>query len=146
MAKYVGKIFRSNNNLLGIHKAGSHFVHVKWYNPFKRHFYCKVLTSLSENVTANTDKEKRNLLKGKIVYKLADTKYQIIDRKNITLIKEGNVEPISQSRLINFKNWTGYSKNVILNKNDLISDNDTHKMKILEAKPDKYFKRKKKGK
>ena len=48
MAKYVGKIFRVNNKTLRIKGSGSHFVHVKWYNPFTHKFRCYVITSLEE--------------------------------------------------------------------------------------------------
>lgn len=34
MAKYVGKIFKVNNRDLNIKGNSSHFVEVKWFNPF----------------------------------------------------------------------------------------------------------------
>ena len=46
MAKFVGKIFKVSNNKIGIRNDGAHNVHVVWYNPFKRKFRCKVITSL----------------------------------------------------------------------------------------------------
>ena len=48
MAKYVGKIFKISDNKLGIHGTGAHMVKITWYNPIKRIFYGRVITSLEE--------------------------------------------------------------------------------------------------
>ena len=61
MAKYVGKIFKVNNQKLNIRGKGYHFVHVKWFNPVTRKFRCRVITSLEdEHAKSNIEKDVLN--------------------------------------------------------------------------------------
>ncbi len=139
MGKYVGKIFRVNNNKLGIQKAGSHFVHVKWFNPFNNKFYCKVITSLETNKKLVTKEEKSKNLKGKLGFKNNGDNFSIIGRKDVLKIKKGDVTPIPNGNLVNFDNWSGYFKNVILSKTHLESDSESSSMKIKNIPHVKYI-------
>ena len=60
MAKYVGKIFKLNNAALKVKGTGTHYVHVQWYNPFKRLFYCRIITAL-EHKNDSIKKKGKNL-------------------------------------------------------------------------------------
>ena len=119
MAKFVGKIFKVANNKLGIRTSGAHNVHVVWYNPFKRKFRCKVITSLE------TEKE----LKGKQYKELKRTPYikkrgtkntfYLFKLNKYAKVRNGALTPIPVTKTSGLPLWSAYSETVELNVNDL---------------------------
>ena len=107
MAKYVGKIFRVNNTALHIKRRGTHYVHVKWYNPFTRKFRCKVITSLEDKKTLS-DKEKR-VLSSTPYHKEKDNTYNLFSKRKYTKLRNGEIQPIPIQKTKGFAVWSGYS-------------------------------------
>ena len=107
MAKYVGKIFRVNNAILNIRRRGSHYVHVKWYNPITHKFRCKVITSL-EDKKVLSDKEKR-ILSSTPYYKEKDNTYNLFSKRKYAKLRNGEIEPIPVKKTKGFDVWSGYS-------------------------------------
>lgn len=106
MAKYVGKIFKVPNNKLGIHSSGAHYVHVAWYNPFKRKFRCKVLTSLEEKKELIGKQIKQT---GKTAYaKGSGNTFFLFKKRKYKLLREGKIQSIPVQNLQGFDVWSGY--------------------------------------
>ena len=106
MAKYVGKIFRVNNKILRIKGSGSHFVHVKWYNPFTHKFRCHIITSLEEKKVLTRDK--RNNLHIMSYHKENENTYCIFNRKKYEDLRSGKITPIPVSCANGLTVWSGY--------------------------------------
>ena len=108
MAKYVGKIFKVNNAALKVKRNGSHYVHVKWYNPFTRRFRCKVITSLETRKTL-LGKEKR-VLGSSLFHRESDDEYSIFNKKKYERLRKGHITPIPISKTKGFGVWSGYEE------------------------------------
>ena len=107
MAKYVGKIFRVNNAALNIKRRGTHYVHVKWYNPFTRKFRCKVITSL-EDKKILSDEEKR-ILSSTPYHKERDNTYNLFSKRKYSKLRNGEIQSIPVQKTKGFNVWSGYS-------------------------------------
>lgn len=129
MAKYVGKIFKASNEKLNIRWAGSHYVHVKWYNPFTRKFKCKIITSLEKNQSVPPSKRSA-FFAGKIASKTKNGDFTVFSKSEYDKLRKGLVEPIPIGQTKNFDNWSGYYSDVYLSRKDLKSTTKTKKMKI----------------
>lgn len=108
MAKYVGKIFRVNNTALHIKRRGTHFVHVKWYNPFTRKFRCKVITSLEDKKRLPTNKRKN--LHAMTFHKENEDTYCLFSRNKYEDLRNGKIVPISVHKTSGFNVWSGYQE------------------------------------
>ena len=119
MAKYVGKIFKVSNNKIGIRNNGAHNVHVVWYNPFKRKFRCRVITSLESEKELNGKELKQ--LKTTPYVKKRGTKniFRLFKRNKYAKVRKGEIVPIPESKLQGFDVWSGYQNTVELSLDDL---------------------------
>lgn len=118
MAKFVGKIFRVSNSTLKLHGNDTHYVSVKWYNPFNHKFKCRVITSLEKRV----DKTALSGEAAKVACSVYDAKTKthfLLGKNKYKQIRNGTIEPIPITQCENFEVWSGYSKTVYLTKNDL---------------------------
>jgi len=88
MAKYVGKIFRVSNKALKIKGKGTHYVHVKWYNPFTRKFRCKVITSLEEEKKLTN--RNREILKTSPFHKKSEKVFTVFSRNKYEKLRITN--------------------------------------------------------
>ncbi|MBE6645963.1 MAG: hypothetical protein E7612_11445 [Ruminococcaceae bacterium] len=104
MAKYVGKIFRIDNRTLKLKGASTHYVHVKWYNPFTRLFRCRVVTSLENRIFLG---ENKRTLGSTPYHKNEDQSYSLFEKQNSKL-RSGKIEPIPISKAKGFDSWHGY--------------------------------------
>ena len=107
MAKYVGKIFRVNNTLLKIKRNGTHYVHVKWYNPITRKFRCKIITSLEKQT--KIDFNNKHLLGSTPFHKENDDVYSLFLKNKYKKLRNGDVEPIPATKMKGFSVWSAYS-------------------------------------
>ena len=107
MAKYVGKIFRVNNTLLKIKRNGTHYVHVKWYNPFTRKFRCKIITSLEKQT--KIDSNNKRLLGRTPFHKENDVVYSLFLKNKYSKVRNGEIEPIPVTKMEGFSVWSAYS-------------------------------------
>ena len=106
MAKFVGKIFKVPNNKLGIHSSGAHYIQVAWYNPFKRKFRCKVLTSLEDKKELIGRQIKQT---EKTAYaKGDDNTFYLFKKRKYRLLREGKIQPVPVQNLQGFEVWSGY--------------------------------------
>ena len=108
MAKYVGKIFKVNNTALHIKRRGTHYVHVKWYNPFTRQFRCNVITSL-EDKKVLSDNEKK-ILSTTPYHKEKDDMYNLFSKRKYTKLRNGEIKPIPVQKTKGFDVWSGYQE------------------------------------
>lgn len=108
MAKYVGKIFRVSNKALKIKGKGTHYVHVKWYNPFTRKFRCNVITSLEDK--RDLPKEKRHNLHVMTFHKEDERTYHLFSRDKYEDLRNGQIVPIPVHKSKGFKVWSGYKE------------------------------------
>lgn len=114
MAKFVGKIFKVSNNKLGIRNDGAHFVHVTWYNPFKRKFRCKVITSLESEKELN-GKDLKQLKTTPYVKKRGSKNvFRLFKRNKYGKVRKGEIIPIPENKLKGFNVWSGYQNTVEL--------------------------------
>ena len=120
MAKYVGKIFRVANPKLKIRGNETHFVHVVWYNPRNKLFKCRVITSL-EDAYPKTSVDRRILNKSCRTYNKENETHCVLNARKYRWLRRGKVEAIPTEQTENFGVWSGYSKTVYLNKDDLIN-------------------------
>ncbi len=132
MAKFVGKIFQVSNNKLGIRNSGAHYVHVTWYNPFKRKFRCKIVTSLESEKALNGKQLKE--LKTTPYVKKRGTKniFRLFKRNKYAKIRKGEIQPIPESKLQGFDVWSGYQNTVELTVSDLKNSKVQNDKKILK--------------
>ena len=129
MAKYVGKIFKVNNKALKIKGSGTHYVHVKWYNPFTRKFRCNIITSL-ENKKELDENQRRNLhLMTFSKEKRNSELYYVFNRQKYNKLRNGKIVPIPFSKTQGFEVWSGYSdvKNLHISS---LKNNEQKHMKI----------------
>ena len=109
MAKYVGKVFKIPDRNLGIRGKGVHLVKIVWYNPFKRLFNGKVVTSLEERKVL-TKEDKKNLHL-RTYYKENNDTYVFIKRNKYERLRNGSIEPIPIGKTKGLSVWSGYSGN-----------------------------------
>ncbi len=128
MAKFVGKIFRISDKNLRIHGSGSHYVHVTWYNPFKRMFRCKVLTSL-EDKKELVGRDIKQAQKTAYVKGDGDTFY-LFKKRKYKLLREGKIQPVPAQNLEGFEVWSGYMESRDLHISVLKKSKVQNKMKI----------------
>ena len=107
MAKYVGKIFKVNDKNLKIHGNSSHFVYVKWYNPFTRKFRCRVITSLEEQKFI-PEQDRHGVLSSNSYYQVNKNTYNIFNRHKYRKLRSGDIEPIPMKKAKGFKVWSGF--------------------------------------
>lgn len=129
MAKYVGKIFKVNDKDLKIRGNGSHFIHVTWYNPFKRKFRCKVITSLEDKKVLEGKQIKSSRLtphvkRGNI--------FNLFKKKKYNKLRNGHIQPIPITKTEGFDVWSGY---------DETRDLDLNTLKSAKIQPDKKIKK-----
>ena len=128
MAKFVGKIFKVSNKDLGLRNNGVHYVHIAWYNPFKRKFHCKVLTSLEEKKELVGREIKQAQ---KTAYAKGDgNTFYLFKKHKYKLLREGKIQPIPAQNLEGFSVWSGYMENRDLHINILKKSKVQSKMKI----------------
>lgn len=119
MAKYVGKVFRIPNSRLGIRNNGTHYVHVTWYNPFKRKFRCKTITSLETEKTLE-GKQYKELRRTPYIKKQGSKNvFRLFKREKYPRIRDGRLTPIPVSKTNGLPLWSAYSSTVELNLSDL---------------------------
>lgn len=127
MAKYVGKIFRVSNKALKIKGKGTHYVHVKWYNPFTRKFRCKVITSLEDEKKLTN--KKRDILKTSPFHKKSEQIFAVFSRNKYEKLRSGKITPIPAGKTKGFKVWSGYQETRDVRISALIG-NEQEDMKI----------------
>ena len=114
MAKYVGKIFKVNNQKLNIRGKGYHFVHVKWYNPVTRKFRCRVITSLEkEQKLVGSERE---ILKNTPYFSKRDDTFALFSKSKYKKLREGKIEPIPTTKTQGFDVWGGYYETRFLSR------------------------------
>lgn len=119
MAKYVGKVFKVPNNRLGIRSKGAHYVHVTWYNPFKRKFRCKTITSLEVEKSLE-GKQYKELRRTPYVKKQGSKNtFHLFKREKYPSIRDGRLTPIPVSKTSGLPLWSAYNSTVELNITDL---------------------------
>ncbi len=106
MAKYVGKIFKAINKDLGIRGTNPHYIKVTWYNPKKKKFLCRAITSL-ETKYDNIESLSKIKTKNKIVIKDMDS-YYILDGSKYKKVRTGEITPIPIKNTKGFSVWSGY--------------------------------------
>lgn len=106
MAKYVGKIFEVNNAALGLRGNKTHKVHVQWYNPFKRIFRCKVITTL-EDKTKDLSSLRDSRRTNTYITKRGEEFY-LFDKGKYERLRKGEIVPIPMSKTEGFVLWSGY--------------------------------------
>lgn len=118
MAKYVGKIFKVNNKDLNIKGNGSHFVEVKWFNPFNKKFKCNVITSLEDEYPkSNINKD---VLRYNCRYFNKETqKHCVLNNDKYRKMRFGVIKPIPFNKTENFNVWSAYAESVTLHKSKL---------------------------
>ena len=126
MAKYVGHIFKVNNAALGIKRSGSHYVHVKWFNPFSRKFWCKIITSLEERKSLDQIKASK---KAKICLKGGGDDFYIFAERKYAKLRNGEIVPIPVDKTEGFSVWSGYYGSRYLARSKLKGNRKLH-MKI----------------
>lgn len=133
MAKFVGKIFKTSNNVLGVRGSGAHYFKVTWYNPFKRKFHCKVITSLEKTETVEL-KQKRQKLKNKAYVKKdgKDNEYCVFNRNKFEDLRKGEITPIPVSQTQGFPLWSGYMGTADLSLSEMRKAKPQPKKSILE--------------
>ncbi len=119
MAKYVGKIFRVPNKFLGLKGEKTHNVYVSWFNPFKRKFNVKIITSLEDKKSFNDYSYKKGDC---AVFDEKDKSHFVLNRSKYVKLRQGKITPIPFNKCENFKVWSGFQGSTYLNKNQL-----THK-------------------
>ena len=116
MAKYVGKVFSVPNNKLGLRRSGTHYVHVKWYNPFKKLFFCRIMTSLEEKKKlgdlTNDDKEKR-------IIRMRNGNFHVFEEQKYDRLRNGDITPIPVGKVEGSDVWSGYENSVYLRRSVL---------------------------
>lgn len=119
MAKYVGKVFKVPNNKLGIRNKGAHYVHVTWYNPFKRNFRCKTITSLETEKELSGAQYKE--LRRTPYIKKTGTKntFFLFKRNKYAGLRKGTLTPISTDKVDGLEHWSAYQNTVELTARDL---------------------------
>ena len=105
MAKYVGKIFKIDNKTLKLKGGRTHYVHVKWYNPFTRKFKCKIVTSLENRKFLGDNK---SVLGSTPYQRNEDGSYSLFEKQKYSKIRSGKIEPISVLKTKGFGFWHGY--------------------------------------
>lgn len=130
MAKYVGKVFKVPNSRLGIRNKGAHYVHVTWYNPFKRIFRCKTITSLEMEKTLE-GKQYIELRRTPYIKKEGSTNtFYLFKREKYTSIRNGKLVPIPILKTKGLPLWSAYSKTVELSLSDLRQAKSYSEIKI----------------
>ena len=127
MAKYVGKIFKVNNTALNIKRHGTHYVHVKWYNPFTRKFRCKVITSLEKEQKLSV--EERRVLQTTPFLKKEEGTYLLFSKNKYNKLRNGKIVPIPATKTEGFGVWSGYQDTRDVHINALKGKEQKH-MKI----------------
>ena len=128
MAKYVGHIFKVNNAALKVKGTGTHYVHVKWYNPFKKTFYCKVITSLEHKIHPSKE---RNLKK--IPHRFNNGQCYAFSKQKYKRLRDGKIVPIPINDTEGFEVWSGYEGVRYLSANKL-KGNKQKNMRIKNKK------------
>ena len=105
MAKYVGKVFKVDNRALKLKGSTAHYVHVKWYNPFRRIFKCRIITSLEKRKFLGDNKR---ALGSTPYHKNEDGSYSFFEKQKYSKIRDGKIEPISVRKTTGFDVWHGY--------------------------------------
>ena len=130
MAKYVGKIFKVANNKLGIRNNGAHNVHVTWYNPLKRKFRCKVITSLESEETL-IGKQRKKLDRTPYVRKVGTKDdFYLFKRSKYRSLRNGTLTPIPTTKVDGLSHWSAYGNTVDLTVNDLKKSKEQSDIKI----------------
>ena len=116
MAKYVGKVFSVPNNKLGVRRSGTHYVHVKWYNPFKKLFFCRIMTSLEKKKTSEeltTDDKKKRIIRKRRDF------YHVFEEQKFDRLRNGDITPIPVGKIEGSDVWSGYENSVYLKRSVL---------------------------
>lgn len=103
MPKYVGHIFKLNNAALRVKGIGTHYVHVKWYNPFKKLFYCKVITSLEHKRDSYDYKQL-----SKVPHRFNNGQCYVFSKQKYKRLRDGKIVPIPMNETKGFERWSGY--------------------------------------
>jgi len=133
MAKYVGKIFKISNKDLNIRGVGAHNVHVQWYNPFKRVFRCRVITSLETSKELD-GKLKKELDNTAYYYDKKNNVYHLFRKKRYLKLRSGVIEPIPMEQTKGFEHWSGYYGAQDLNINTLKKGKAQKGMEIIKKR------------
>ena len=106
MAKYVGKVVQLPNSILKLQGSGTHYVHVKWFDPKSKLFHCKVITSLEERVVFSKGKKKM----GKSPYfrEKGSPVVNVFLRGKYEEVRKGLIDPIPIGKTSGFDGWVGY--------------------------------------
>ena len=109
MAKYVGKVFKIPDRQLGIRGNGAHMVKITWFNPFKKLFHGRVITSLEERKFLK--KEDKKYLHLQNYHKESEDVFLIMKRSKYEKLRNGNIVPIPVTKVNGLSVWSGYSEN-----------------------------------
>ena len=108
MAKYVGKIFKIPDKHLRLRGNGAHMVKITWYNPLKRIFYGRVITSLEERKVLT--KEDKKFLHLQTYHREQDDVFLLLKRNKYEKIRNGNITPIPVTKAKGLSVWSGFSE------------------------------------
>lgn len=108
MAKYVGKVFKVPDRHLGIRGKGAHMIKITWYNPFKRLFYGRVITSLEDRKVLNS--EERKYLHLQNYHKESENVFLLMKRNKYEKLRNGKITPIPVTKAKGLDVWSGYSE------------------------------------
>ena len=108
MAKYVGKVFKISDKHLGIRGKGAHMVKITWYNPFKRLFHGRVITSLEERKTLQNEDKKYLHLQS--YHKESEDVFLLMKRNKYEKLRNGSITPIPVTKTKGLSVWSGYSQ------------------------------------
>ena len=116
MAKYVGKIFKVNNTHLNIKGGGTHLIHVKKYDPSKKLFYCKIITSLEKK---RSSQESMGDLRKVPHYKSRSGDLFVFSKSKYGRLRKGEITAIPVTQTKGFDYWHGYEGSAMLSKTAL---------------------------
>ena len=92
-----------NNAALKVKGTGTHYVHVKWYNPFKRMFYCRVITSLKHKSNSLDEKKLKN-----VPHRFTRGQCYVFSKQKYNKLRLGKITPIPTNETEGFDLWCGY--------------------------------------
>lgn len=124
MAKYVGKIFKVDNKKLGLRESRTHFVYVQWYDQKNKNFRCRVISSLEKERVFEKNDPDRYLINKTPYHRNKDGSFCLFKKDHYNDLRKGNIEPIPMGDLENATHWYGFTKTVILNKDDFKRQNN----------------------
>ena len=112
MAKYVGHVVQLSNSALKLPGAGTHYVHVQWFNPRTKKFHCRIVTSLEHKISFS--KGKKQMGKSPFYREKNDSVVYVFKRGHYEDIRNGTIVPVPVEKTSGFKTWIGLFESRLL--------------------------------